>query len=263
MIRKIKNLTEEQKGQMDIKKPRKKKKRKKKNWLLRIIVVIIIGIALYFSLSSALFDVNKIEVKNNNYYTAEQIIQMSGAKIGVNLFEAETRNMKEKLLKNSYMKNVSVNRTLPSTITITVEERKEATVIPYGEKYIILDENGLVLRHSDIEPKLTLLLGMTIKEMTPGKALLVEENSVLTDTLFMLQSMEKNDMYFKKIDITNIIIKAYIYDNLICEGTPENILKNMENGNLQTVLQDLFNKGVERGIIKVGSDNYCSFSPMV
>ena len=263
MIQKIKNLTEEQKGQMDIKKPRKRKKRKKKNWLLRILIVIIIGIILYFSLSSALFDVDKIVVKNNSYYTSEQIIQLSGAKVGVNLFKAETGEMKERLLKDSYMKNVSVRRKIPSTITITVEERKEATVIPYGDKYIILDENGLVLRHSDVEPKLPLLLGMTIKEMTPGKALLVEENSVLTDTLFMLQSMEKNDMYFKKIDISNIIIKAYIYDNLICEGTPENILNSMEAGNLQTVLQDLFNKGVERGVIKVGSDNYCSFNPMV
>jgi len=263
MIRKIKNLTEEEKSQAGIKKPRKKKKRKKKNWLLRICVVIIIGISLYFFLSSSIFDVNKIVVKNNSYYTSEQIIQMSGAKVGGNLFKAETRAMKDKLLKDSYMKNVSVKRTIPSTITIIVEERKEATVIPYGKKYIILDENGLVLRHSDVEPKLTLLLGMTIKEMTPGKALVVEENSVLTDTLYMLQSMKKNNMYFKKIDITNIIIKAYIYDNLICEGTPENILNSMENGNLQTVLQDLFNKGIERGIIKVSTDNYCAFSPMV
>lgn len=263
MIRKIKNLNEVEKSNTAIKKPRKKKKRKKKNWLLRISIAIIIGISLYFFLSSSIFDVGKIVVKNNNYYTSEQIIQMSGAKVGVNLFRADTRGMKDNLLKDTYMKNVSVKRTIPGTINIIVEERKEATVIPYGEKYIILDENGLVLRHSDIEPKLTLLLGMTIKEMTPGHALVVEENSVLTDTLYMLQSMKKNNMYFKKIDITNIIIKAYIYDNLICEGTPENILSSMESGNLQTVLQDLFNKGIERGIVKVGTDNYCAFSPMV
>lgn len=263
----MKRLNESQTGEntspVEIKKPRKKKKRKKKNYLLRMFIVILIGVFLYFFLSSTLFDVDKILVKNNNYYTAEQIIQLSGAKVGGNLFKTETKEMKALLLKDSYMKNVSVKISVPNTITITVEERKEATVIPYGKKFIILDENGLVLRHSDIEPKLPLLLGMTIKEMTPGKALGVEENSVLTDTLFMLQSMEKNDMYFKKIDITNIIIKAYIYDSLICEGTPENILKSMENGSLQTVLKDLFSKGVERGIIKVGSDNYCSFSPMV
>jgi cell division protein FtsQ len=263
MIRKINNLAEEQKSHKEINKTRKKKKRKKKNWLLRIIIFIILCVALYYFFTSTIFDVDRIEVKSNNYYTSEQIIQMSGAKVGVNLFKAETRQMKEMLLTDSYMKNVSVKRTIPSTITIIVEERKEATVIPYGDKYIILDKNGLVLRHSDIEPKITLLLGMTIKEMTPGKALLVEENSVLTDTLFMLQSMENNDMYFKKIDITNIVIKAYIYDNLICEGTPEDILSSMENGTLQIVLKDLFNKGVERGIIKVGRDNYCSFSPMV
>lgn len=263
MIQEKEDIIQEKGKPTEIKKPRKKKKRKKKNYLLRLFVVILIGVALYFFFSSTIFDVDKIAVKNNNYYTAEQIIQMSGMKVGGNLFKVETRAIRDKLLKNPYMKNVSVDRSIPSTITITVDERKEATVIPYGEKFIILDENGLVLRHSEVEPKLPLLLGMTIKEMSPGKALLVEENSVLTDTLFMLQSMEKNDMYFKKIDITNIIIKAYIYDSLICEGTPENILKSMENGSLQTVLKDLFAKGVERGIVKVGSDDYCSFSPMV
>lgn len=247
----------------EIKKPRKKKKRKKKNYLLRFIVILVIGAGLYYFSTTPLFDVDRIEVKNNSYYTAEQIIQMAEAKVGGNLFEVDTKKMKNKLLKDAYMKNVSVKRGVPSTIIITVDERKEATVIPYGNKFIILDENGLVLRHSDLEPKLPLLLGMTIKEMVPGKALEVEENGVLTDTLFMLQAMEKNDMYFKKIDISNIIIKAYIYDNLICEGTPENILKSMENGNLQMVLKDLFENGVERGIIKVGSDNYCSFSPML
>jgi len=257
------NLAEEIARREEIKKTRKKKKRKKKNYLLRFFLLVLAGVALYFFLSSSFFDVEKIQVKNNTYYTAEQIIQMSGAKVGGNLFDADVKGMKAKLLKDAYMKNISVKRSVPGTLTITVEERKEATVIPYGEKFIILDENGLVLRHSTMEPKLPLLLGMTIKEMTPGKALVVEENSVLTDTLFMLQSMEKNDMYFKKIDITNIIIKAYIYDNLICEGTPENILKSMEKGNLQMVLKDLFANGVERGIIKVGSDDYCSFSPMV
>lgn len=245
------------------KKPRKRKKRRKKNYLLRFLVLLVMVGSLYYFSTTPFFDVTSIQVKNNSYYTGEQIVQLAGAKVGGNLFKTDTKAMKGKLLKDPYIKNVSVNRSLPGTLRITVEERKEATVIPYGNKFIILDENGLVLRHSEIEPKLPLLLGMTIKEMSPGKALEVEENAVLTDTLFMLKSMEENDMYFKKIDISNIIIKAYIYDSLICEGTPENILKSMEQGNLQMVLKDLFENGIERGIIRVGSDNYCSFSPEI
>ncbi len=245
------------------KKPRKRKKRKKKNYLLRFLILLAVAGGLYYFSTTPFFDVTAVQVKNNSYYTGEQIIEMAGAKVGGNLFRTDTVIMKEKLLKDPYIRNVSVNRSLPGTINITVEERKEASVIPYGKKFIILDENGLVLRHSDLEPKLPLLLGMTIKEMTPGKALTVEENAVLTDTLFMLKSMEENDMYFKKIDISNVIIKAYIYDSLICEGTPDNILKSMENGNLQMVLKDLFENGIERGVIRVGSDNYCSFSPEI
>ena len=247
----------------DNKKPRKKKKRKKKNYLLRLLVFVLIAVGLYFFSTTPVFDVTEIQVKNNSYYTSEQIIQMSSAKVGGNLLKTDTKSIKEELLKDTYIKNASVKRSIPGTIIITVSERIESAVIPYGNKYIIIDENGLVLRHSNTEPKLTLILGMTIKEMVPGNALIVEENRLLTDTLFMLNSMNINDMYFKKIDISNSIIKAYIYDNLICEGTPENILSSMEKGSLQIVLKDLFENGVERGTIKIGSDNYCSFSPMI
>ena len=38
-------------------------------------------------------------------------------------------------------------------------------------------------------------------------------------------------------DRVSVIIKAYIYDNLTCQGTPESIIENMDY--LQEVLYDL------------------------
>jgi len=245
---------------------RKKKKRRKKNYLLRLLILIALGVSLYFFLSSTLFDVQRIAVEGNHYYTAEQIIERSDAAVGVNLFfGVDKRDVKGALLTDPYIKNVTIKRRLPSTLKIVVEERKEAAAVLYNNNstYILIDKDGMVLRKSDVEPKLTLLEGLTISGMGPGSALEVEENSVLTDTLSMLEAMEDMDMSFKKIDISNVIIKAYIYDQLICRGTPENILQNMTNGNLEKVLYKLYTEGTERGIISLGSDGYCTFSPMV
>ncbi|WP_027398722.1 cell division protein FtsQ/DivIB [Anaerovorax odorimutans] len=240
---------------------RKKKKRKKKRYLLKFFIFIVLCTALYLFLTSSLFDIQKIKVENNNYYTSEQVISIAKAKAGKNLFKVSTSDMKERLLKDSYIKSVKVKRRLPDTIKIIVEEREEYAAIPYGEEYVIIDSEGMVLRKVSIEPKLTILLGMTVKNIDTGTPLEVEENSLLTDTLSMLKKMEKYDLYFKKIDISNIIIKAYIYDQLICEGTPENILNNMET--LQEVLYDYYSKGIKRGTIKVGADGYFAFSPLV
>ncbi len=240
---------------------RKKKKRKKKHYLLRFIILVAFATGMYFFFTSSLFDIQKLTVENNSHYTEEQVISLAGAKTGENLFEASLSKMKENLLADPYMKNVKLKRKLPAEVVIIVEERKEDAAVPYGNKYIIIDNEGMVLRNAEQEPALTLLLGMTIKNMEPGTPLEVEDNSALTDTLKLLEEVKEHELFFKKIDISSIMIKAYIYDQLVCEGKPDDILDNLDS--LQEVLYDLYTKGIERGVIKMGSDKYFSFSPLV
>ncbi len=245
----------------NVKKPRKKKKRKKKRYLLKTLILFVIIIGMYYFLTSSLFDIQKIKVKENNYYTAEQIISLSKIKTGKNIFKTSLGNASDRVRKDPYIKNIKISRSLPSTVVIKVEERKEYAALPYGEAYLLMDEDGLILRKTETAPALPLLMGMTVKKMDPGFPLEVEENSVLTDTLKMLSAMEENEIYFKKIDISKVVIKAYIYDYLYCEGTPENIRENMDA--LKSVLYKLYTQGIERGVIKMGSDGYFSFSPEI
>lgn len=244
-------------------KPRKKKKRKKKNYLLRLLIIIAVGVGLYFLLSSELFDVDSVKIEHNKYYTVEQVKDKAGVKVGENIFAIKSGKIKDNLLKDPYFENVKIHRKLPSTVVIDVTERKEAAAVAFNQQYIIIDSNGLVLRKSSEIPKLTIIEGLTVKKAVEGKALQVEGNSILAHTLEMLQSIKGTELYFKKIDISSVIIKAYIYDQLICEGTPANLMENIKNGNLEATLYDMVNKGIERGVLKVGSDNYCSFDPMI
>ena len=64
------------------KKPRKRKKRKKKNYLLRFLILLAVAGGLYYFSTTPFFDVTAVQVKNNSYYTGEQIIEMAGAKVG-------------------------------------------------------------------------------------------------------------------------------------------------------------------------------------
>ncbi|PKM85097.1 MAG: hypothetical protein CVU86_03660 [Firmicutes bacterium HGW-Firmicutes-11] len=243
---------------------KKRKKRKKKRYFLRFLLAVILCVGLYYFLSSEIFDIEDITVENNSYYTGQQIISMTG--IGEvaqpwNLFMTSTRDMKERLLADPYIKTAKVSRRLPDGINIVVAERQEASAIPYGEGFILIDKEGIVLRQTDVEPALTILSGLTLSNIEPGTPLVVEENAVLNDTLQLLIAMEENELFFKRIEVSPVVIKAYIYDNLTCEGTPENILKSMDG--LKEVLYDLYVQGIERGMIKVGGDGYYSFSPLV
>lgn len=239
--------------------PKKKKKRKKKRYLLKFTVFIAAAVGLYFLLSSSIFDTNVIIVENNQYYTTEQVIGLADAKTGENIFDASLGKMKQSLLEDPYIKNAKLHRKLPDKIVISVEERQESAAVLVGEQYILIDNEGMVLRKSETEPALTLLLGLTVKKIDPGAPLEVEENASLADTLRLLAAVETHEVYFKKIDISKVIVKAYIYDTLVCEGTPENLMNNLDY--LQEVLYDLHTKGVERGVIKMGSGRNYSFGP--
>ena len=128
-------------------------------------------------------------------------------------------------MKDPYIKNAKVEQKLPDELVITVEERKEAAAVPYGDQFILIDVEGMILRKTDVEPALTLFTGMTLTNIQVGTPLQVEENSMLADTLKLIKSMEEYDIFFKRIDFSSVVIRAYIYDNLICEGTPETFSK--------------------------------------
>ncbi len=242
---------------------RKKKKRRKKHWFLRFFLLIVACVSIYMFLSSEIFDIDRVAVENNKYYTVEQIKAKAGVKIGQNIFRFRTGELKKLLLKDPYFENVTIKRKLPATIIINVQERKEAAVLGYKNGFAVLDKNGLVLRLTKDAPKVTEVVGLNVISAKAGKPLKVNENSMLTDVLHMLRQTENSNLFFKKIDVSNIVVRAYVYDKLICEGTPENITASIENGNLETALYEMYTKGIERGVLRIGSDNYCSFDPNV
>ncbi|MBR0051476.1 MAG: FtsQ-type POTRA domain-containing protein [Firmicutes bacterium] len=239
---------------------KKKKKRRRKHYFLRFCIFCALVFGLYYFLNSDFFAVRKFEVSGNQYYTPAQIIEMSGLQSGVNMFfETKTRPARNALLEDPYIRLAEIKRKPKDTIQIVIEERREYAAVPYGEQFVLIDREGTVLRVADEEPALPILGNMSITEMTPGKALQVEQAYMLTDTLSLLNLVEENDIYFKRIDFSTVIIRAYIYDDLYCEGAPANIRDNMAS--IQKLLQELYKEEITRGVIRVGTDNYLSYSP--
>ena len=161
------------------------------------------------------------------------------------------------------MQEVTVKRSLPDTVVITIHERRQTAAIVYGEKYVVIDGDGTVLRKTGVQPKVPVIKGLTISKMNMGEPIETEEKVLLRQTLEMLSSMEKGDMYFKKVEIFKVQIRAFVADSLICEGTPEQLMEAMEEQRLQMVIQELYEQDIHRGTIKVSGGNYISFTPKI
>lgn len=241
---------------------RTKKVRKKKHYLLRFLIFVCVLTAAVIFLSSGFFDIKEIKVEGNAYYTDEEVINMAGAKTGGNLFWGTgSGKIKDNLQKDPYFAEVDIKRSLPSTLTISVTERRQTAAIVYGDSYVIIDRSATVLRKSSVDPKITLLTGLTISKMEVGEKVEVEEVATLDNTLKMIDSMTEGDFYFKKIDVSGVIIRAYIYDTLLVKGTPNQMQKVIDDGNLQKVINNLLSGKTTRGTVNLGDNGYMSFSP--
>ena len=242
--------------------PRERKKHRRKHYLMRFLMFsLIVIVAVGFLLSPA-FNINNIEVTGNQYYTAEEVINISGAEKGGNLFlQSQEEKIRDALLADPYFTEVGVHRKLPGTLVIDVKERRQIAAIKYGGSFVVVSEDGVVLRKTDIDPLLTVLTGLTISKMTVGEKVKAVERRTLERTLGMVSIMDAGDLYFKKIEMDGAYIRAYIYDTLIVKGRPEQMKESIESGNLQKVVNKLMKEDKTRGTITLGDHNYISFSP--
>ena len=243
---------------------RKKKKHRRSYFFLKLFFLLL-GIGCLAAIAfSPLFTIKKIEVEGNKFYTDRQVINMSEAKTGGNLFlNAQKSLIKNNLKDNIYFKSINVRRSIPSTLVIEVVEREELAALIYGDKFIVIDNDREVLRIAKIDPEVTVIAGLTIKRMDIGSELLVEENRVFSDTLATLFAMKDGDFYFKRIEASNTKVSAYINDMMKVEGTSGQLRSAIESGSLQKVVNKLLKSKIRRGTVILGDNDYISFSPAV
>lgn len=248
----------------DIEKRRMKRKRKLKmpGFFTRIFIILGVIIAVTaFSLSS-FFTVDTIDVQGNKYFTDEEISNMAHASTGQNIiYKLNKGNMLNYLEKNPYIEEARVYRKLPSTIVINVKERIQIAALTYGDQFLIIDNKGTLLRMTKTKPKLTIVTGFKVKKVKLGETVEVNSPDLFKELLSLLKSMEAGDVYFTKINITELFITANVYDSLVVKSKYKDLKDNIDKGRLHKVLDELFKRNIKRGTITISSDGYASFTP--
>ena len=246
---------------------RRYKQRKKNRFMTRFYILITAVILLIWWLiisNSGLFTIDAIEVKGNSHYTAEEIINIGHATSGHNIvYQANIKETKEFLEQNPYIKHAEVRRRLPSTLVIKVTEREERLAFKYDDDYLVMDEDGILLRKTRNKPMTTIVQGIVVSKIKLGEKIGTENNTRMDMALDLIKEMIKADLYYVKLDVENVkTIKAYIYDTLIVKTDYDTLMTNMENGKLHLVVEQLFKDGIERGTITFNEDGSVSFMPI-
>ena len=136
------------------------------------VTFAILVVAIIFVLSIFL-RVSEIYVEGNEHYTDDEIIRAIDIEEGDNLFFFDRFGAISRVFaKLPYIREVSVDRTLPNKVTITVEESQALAYLELGEEQWTLDQNCKVLGKA-AEGETSFLI--PIEGIKPGTLLIGED----------------------------------------------------------------------------------------
>ena len=255
-------LTTDTQSESEQFRPQRRKKRKKKHYLLKLFVLILIAGAVFLVMSSSKFDITEIKVEGNVTIAAETAIEDSGIKIGDNIFFMNKMQIVKRMQEKSPLYgDVTIDRQLPTTLVINVNERTAAMTLPYGEKYVVLDGEGVVIGLSDTHPQVTEINGITIKKMDSGQRVETKETEKYQKSIEIIRKAAAADLFFKSVSIEEKEVVCNVYDRLYVRCTYDELIEIIDNGNLKGIISDIYGKNIKRGTIRVVKEGYCSFSP--
>lgn len=252
----------QQKNKQEQKKKMKKQKRMKTILKVVTLLFLLTG-ATIFAFVSPIFNVQEIEVLQNNQVSKEEILSLSGLQVGQNLFQFRTSQVKKAIQENAYIDMVKITRKIPNKIQISVVEREKKFSLEFLNGYAYLNNQGYILEISNDQLDLPILQGASTPEekIVAGERLEKEDLEKLGMVIQIMDACKTCELDNK---VTSIDMNNKSEYSIYIEEEKKTIYlgeaSNLSNKMLwvQAIMED--NKGKE-GEIFVNGDLNNKFKP--
>ncbi len=229
------------------------------------LMFVVVVVAAIFVMS-VFFRVEDIQVVGNTHYTAEEIIRAVDIEEGDNLFFFDRfAAVGRAFSKLPYIEAVTVERSLPNKVVITVEETTALAYLPLGEEKWTLDHNCKVLGKATESEVATLLpvVGMKPGTLMIGEIMQTEDGSTepVEYLAAILDQIEARGMLDQvtRIDFSKPQSPEFDYGGKYTVVLGKFDKVEYKFGMFVTVL-DMLKEG-DVGVIDVSSGSKAHFSP--
>lgn len=169
--------------------------KKKKILILLIVLAVIIGLVVLAL--SPVFSISTITIKGNKNVTNDEINKKLNVKNGDNIFLKNINEIKNNIKTITYVKDVEIIRSLPSTFIVNIEEREPSFIIEKGLEFAYIDNQGYIIDISQEKREgIPILQGeeTTDEEIAVGKRMVVEDLKKLNTVLKIVEVSKSNDI---------------------------------------------------------------------
>ena len=157
---------------------------------VKLIAFMVLGALIYqggqTAVKSPALRLSRFEVKGHSEarVSTRQIVAATGLQVGDRLVGISTKRVAERLQKLPWIKSARVERILPSTLRISVEQRRPWLVVQTDLGPYLVDQDGRVLGQGS--ESLVVVHGLPLGRLTPGERITTAEFSHVSRILASL-----------------------------------------------------------------------------
>ena len=183
----------------EIKKPHRSPRRILKGLAFLAICGGIMAVIVY----SPLFTLQRVVLHGNNYLNEEDILTSGRLHRGEPLFQLETDEVTQNLMKDLRIESAVVRRRLPDTLEIELSERLPVAMVACEYGYLDLDRQGKVIGSYKSLHKMSipLITGVKMHDMYIGDDNKDERVAKVLEFLSQLDAQSLN--FLSEVNVTN------------------------------------------------------------
>ena len=149
---------------------------KRKRWFTGLAIVLAAAGGVWVLFWSPLLDLREVRVVGAKYTPTEDIVDAAGLdRSGRNILLLSTEDIAEDVEVLPWIDDAKVDRMLPGTVRVRVEERKPGLTLSLAASRWTIDLRGHVLQEGVVDKKLPVLAGVEVGELEAGARLRTDE----------------------------------------------------------------------------------------
>jgi cell division protein FtsQ len=184
--------------------------------------------------NSQVFDIKAIEVAGNKYIEKKMVLEKCGISDSTRSFSVKENDVRAALIKNPWIENVKVGKSLGGKVTIKIKERKPVALVNLGAIYYI-DRDGFIFPLAkNVISEMPIIYGL--KDTTDGSGIRkVRVDDMKRVKAFIKAALSVNNDFFQSITQIDVSEKYKIKLSFQAYTT----LVELSDDNLETRLGQL------------------------
>lgn len=213
-----------------------------------LVVVAALAVSSYITLHLGMFTVEEVDIKGNKRIVGREILKRSGLREGESSIFFFEKQVEEEILKNPWIKKVSVHKEFPKKVTIEVEEEDVyCIVLSEGGKPLYMSRTGRMLGTGNFD------LGLDFPVLIGDG---IRDPKLLEEALEILE-LSKNSTVLKWDDISEVQLNSiygitvFTNDNRRIEFDRDDIIVKWDK--VERIINYSKSLGLEESYINVSS----------